>query len=160
MLFTIHDENTTSPTREPSLTLLTPDPNDTNPNIPVYLPHNLTAQEFLSLFPNPNDPSSEPAFTFPALSSWFSNLLDTLFLQNHTNHPFHKRPYKLRQLDVQAVDWFWRDKPNKEDKLGFMKIQAKIETDPYIHSGEDKERADWLPGAVFLRGGSVGVLVS
>lgn len=49
--------------------------------------------------------------------------------------------------------------PGKEDKLGFMKIQAKIETDKYVHEGEEKERADWLPGAVFLRGGSVAILV-
>lgn len=41
-----------------------------------------------------------------------------------------------------------------------MKIQARIETDPYVHDGENEARADWLPGAVFLRGGSVAILVS
>ncbi|KAF2624696.1 hypothetical protein BU25DRAFT_413242 [Macroventuria anomochaeta] len=40
-----------------------------------------------------------------------------------------------------------------------MKIQSKIETDPYVHDGEEKARADWIPGAVFLRGGSVAVLI-
>lgn len=65
----------------------------------------------------------------------------------------------LHEIDVQAVDWFWRDRPGHEDNLGFMKIQAKIETDAYIHTSEEKARADWLPGAVFLRGGSVGILV-
>jgi ADP-sugar diphosphatase len=50
--------------------------------------------------------------------------------------------------------------PGKENKLGFMKLQAKIETDAYVHDGENEARADWLPGAVFLRGGSVAIMVS
>lgn len=57
------------------------------------------------------------------------------------------------------MDWFWQNKPDKEDKLGFMKILAKVETDPYIHDGEEESRADGLPGAVFLRGGSVAILI-
>lgn len=86
--------------------------------------------------------------------------MENFRLQENESHPYHKYPYRLRELDIQAVDWFWRNVPGKEDKLGFMKIQSKIETDPYVHEGEEKERADWLPGAVFLRGGSVAILVS
>jgi hypothetical protein len=125
--------------------------------IPVYLPHNLTESEFLSLVPTS---SSNPAYTFPALQHWLTKLFQNFALQENTSHPYHKHPYKLRELDVQAVDWFWRNVLGKEDKLGFMKIQAKIENDPYVHDGEKNERADWLPGAVFLRGGSVAILVS
>ena len=106
--------------------------------------------------------SSEPkaAFTFPALDNWLSKLLHNFDLQQNEAHPFHKHPYKLRMLEIQAVDWFWRNRPGYEDKLGFMKIQSTIETDPYLHGGEDNPRADWIPGAIFLRGGSVAVLVS
>lgn len=124
--------------------------------IPVYLPHSLKESEFYSLLPGP---SSSPAFTFPALFNWLTKLLKDFKLQDNEDHPYHKHPYKLRELEVQAVDWFWRDVPGKEDKLGFMKLQAKIETDPYVHDGEEEARADWIPGAVFLRGGSVAILV-
>jgi ADP-sugar diphosphatase len=103
---------------------------------------------------------SGPAYTFPALQNWLARLLHNLKLQEDVSHPYHAHPYKLRELDVQAVDWFWRNVPGKEDKLGFLKLQAKIETDPYVHDNEEEARADWLPGAVFLRGGSVAILVT
>ena len=93
------------------------------------------------------------------MDDWLQKLLHNFDLQQHEAHPFHRHPYKLRRLEVQAVDWFWRGRPGHEDKLGFMKIQSKIETDPYIHDGEEKPKADWIPGALFLRGGSVAVLV-
>lgn len=160
MFAVVHTENAMRTHREPSLTLQEYKGQDLSPAVPVYLPHNITPHEFLSLFPRLCDPSSKPAFTFPALHNWFSRLIDNFKLQENEAHPFHKHPYKLREIDVQAVDWFWRNRPGHEDKLGFMKIQAKIETEPYIHENEDEARADWLPGAVFLRGGSVAVLVS
>lgn len=166
MFAIVHNNNPPPPgQREPCLTLHSCNDEDLTPPIKVYLPPTLTADEFLALFPTqqPNNPSSSkpPAFTFPALHNWFAKLHSNCKLQHHDeSHPFYKHPYKLREIDVQAVDWFWRNRPGgQEDKLGFMKIQAKIETDEYLHDGEEKERADWLPGAVFLRGGSVGVLV-
>lgn len=129
-----------------------------DPPVEVILPANLTTEEFNSLLTSPSNPKA--AFTFPALDNWLSKLLQNFDLQQDEAHPFHKHPYKLRMLEIQAVDWFWRGRPGHEDKLGFMKIQAKIETDAYVHDAEEKERADWIPGAVFLRGGSVAVLVS
>jgi ADP-sugar diphosphatase len=149
--------------RKPALTLDGFNSEQLHPSIPVYLPHNLTEDEFSRLLPSlggiaPQNP--DPAFTFPALSNWLSRLFKNFKLQDDESHPFHKHPYKLRELDVQSVDWFWRNRPGMEDKLGFMKIQAKIETDPYLHEGTGKEEFDWIPGAVFLRGGSVAILVS
>lgn len=129
-----------------------------NPPIEVSLPTGLTAAEFDRLLRS--DSNSEVAFTFPALDNWLTKLLHNFRLQQDKAHPFHKHPYKLNMIEVQAVDWFWRDRKGREDKLGFMKIQSKIETDPYIHDGEPEARADWIPGAVFLRGGSVALLVS
>jgi ADP-sugar diphosphatase len=142
--------------RSPCLTLTELQGQILDAAIPVYLPYSLKESEFYSLLPGP---SSSPAFTFPALLNWLTKLLKDFKLQDNENHPYHKHPYKLRELEVQAVDWFWRDIPGKEDKLGFMKLQAKIETDPYVHDGEEEARADWIPGAVFLRGGSVAILV-
>jgi hypothetical protein len=49
----------------------------------------------------------------------------------------------LRQIDIQAVDFF------RPGILGFVKFRAHVSTD----GGET------LPGSVFLRGGSVGILV-
>ncbi|KAH7374385.1 hypothetical protein BKA66DRAFT_496937 [Pyrenochaeta sp. MPI-SDFR-AT-0127] len=156
MFAVVHDEPPLRSRQGPSLTLHEYKGEELNPAIHVLLPHNLRAREFLNLFPKAN---SSPAYTFPALYNWVSRTLSNLTLQENESHPFRKHPYKLREIDVQSVDWFWRNRPGQDDKLGFMKIQAKIETDPYVHDGEKNERADWLPGAVFLRGGSVAILI-
>lgn len=123
----------------------------------MQLPLDLTVDEFAQLLPSQS--SQKPAYTFPALHNWLSRLLNNLQQQEDERHPYHKHPYHLREINIQSVDWFWRNRPGQEDKLGFMKIISKIETDSYIHEGEDKARPDWLPGAVFLRGGSVAMLV-
>ncbi|KAF1927497.1 uncharacterized protein M421DRAFT_421906 [Didymella exigua CBS 183.55] len=125
--------------------------------INVSLPDGFTAEKFDKLLTSESNPAA--AFTFPALDNWLAKLLQNFELQQNEAHPFHKHPYKLRMLDVQAVDWFWQGRPDQEDKLGFMKIQARIETDAYVHDGEERATADWIPGAVFLRGGSVAVLI-
>jgi ADP-sugar diphosphatase len=143
--------------RTPAFTLSKFQGQPLNPAIPVHLPPTLTEAEFHDLLPT--SPSAPPAYTFPALKNWLTTLIANFAIQEDDSHPYHKHPYKLCELDVQAVDWFWRGVPGKEDKLGFMKLQAKIETDPYVHADE-KVRIDWLPGAVFLRGGSVAILVS
>ncbi|KAF3036835.1 hypothetical protein E8E12_007283 [Didymella heteroderae] len=128
-----------------------------DPPINVSLPDNLTAEKFHKLLTSDLNP--KPAFTFPALDNWLAKLFQNFDLQKNEAHPFHKHPYKLRSLDVQAADWFWQGRPDYEDKLGFMKIQSKIETNAYVHDGEEKTSVDWIPGAVFLRGGSVAVLI-
>lgn len=97
--------------------------------IRVFLPSNLLEEQLLN---------------FPAFKDWLTRLLHNLGLQKNPNHTFHRKPYKVLEIDAQAADWF------TPEKLGFVKIQAKVQTD----SG------DWLPGCVFLRGGSVGILVS
>ena len=101
----------------------------------VTLPDNLTQDQLLS---------------FTAFKNWLSSLQNSLALQSDPSHDFHNDPFELLQIDVQSADWFggdhyWRSGP----KLGFVKLQADI-----------KSSSQWLPGAVFLRGGSVGMLVS
>lgn len=108
-------------------------PNST-PGCTVTLPHNLTQEQLLS---------------FKAFKEWHIALTHALSLQIQKSHTFNKNPYKLRSIDVQAADWFTKT------KLGFVKLQAEIKTDP-----TEDGKYDWLPGAVFLRGGSVAMLVS
>jgi ADP-sugar diphosphatase len=122
------------------------------PSTPVYLPHNLTEDQFLRLLPK--DPSTPPAYEFPALQNWLKKLVQNFKLQDNDDHPHYDHPFKLRSIDVQAVDWF------SKSRLGFMKIQAEITSDPYGREIGGKAASNWLPGAVFLRGGSVAVLVS
>ncbi|KAL8706165.1 MAG: hypothetical protein Q9201_000743 [Fulgogasparrea decipioides] len=87
--------------------------------------------------------SQEQLLSFPAFKTWISTLQHSLSIQQHKSHPFHTTPYKLRKIDVQSVDFFGGQ------RLGFVKLQAEV-------SNEDGEK---LPGSVFLRGGSVGMML-
>jgi len=99
-----------------------------NPPCTVNLPSDLTEQQLLK---------------FNAFKNWISTLQHSLSLQAAKEHTFHASPYKLRKIDVQAVDYFG------VERIGFIKLQAEVSND----EGEK------LPGAVFLRGGSVGMLL-
>lgn len=91
----------------------------------------------------PDNLSHQQLLEFPAFVDWHKATLHALALQSYPDHPFHAQPYRLRGIDVQSADWF------TSERLGFVKLKAEITTD----AGE------WIPGAVFLRGGSVGILV-
>jgi 8-oxo-dGTP pyrophosphatase MutT (NUDIX family) len=70
-------------------------------------------------------------------------LQSSLSLQiNDSKHEFHKSPYELREIKIQAIDRFGK-------RLGFVKLIATI-------TNSDGES---LPGSVFLRGPSVGMMV-
>lgn len=85
--------------------------------------------------------------TFPAYREWLNRFVYNLGLQYRQGHVFHSDPYRLLEIDIQAVTWFGSN-------IGFLKLQCEIK-----NSSSDNS-TNWLPGAVFLRGGSVGVLVS
>ena len=89
------------------------------------------------------DLSKDQLLSFPAFKTWISTLQHSLSLQNQKSHTFHSSPYVLRKIDVQSVDFFGGN------KLGFVKLKAEV-------SNSNGEK---LPGSVFLRGGSVGMLV-
>ena len=91
--------------------------------------------------------SREQLLSFPAFRIWFFTLQHSLSLQAHPSHEFNKSPYVLRKIDIQAVDYFGS---GNRKRLGFIKFKADVSND----SGES------LPGSVFLRGGSVAMLVS
>ncbi|KAI9840862.1 MAG: hypothetical protein M1838_003872 [Thelocarpon superellum] len=90
------------------------------------------------------DLSQEQLLAFPAFTRWLSTLQHSLSLQaSQPGHPFHPSPYHLRKITVQSVDRFGGK------RLGFVKLQAEV-------TNADGEK---LPGSVFLRGGSVGMMV-
>ncbi|KAJ5145978.1 uncharacterized protein N7515_000542 [Penicillium bovifimosum] len=59
------------------------------------------------------------------------------------SHEFHQDPYLLRKIDIQSIDRFGGG------RLGFVKLKAEVS------NGQGEK----LPGSVFLRGGSVGMLL-
>ena len=98
------------------------------PEVPVNLTSDLDKDQLLS---------------FPAFKTWINTLQHSLEIQKDKTHTFHSAPYKLRKIDIQAVDYFGGG------RVGFIKLKAEISND----NGEK------LPGSVFLRGGSVGMML-
>jgi ADP-sugar diphosphatase len=91
----------------------------------------------------PANLTEEQLFSFRPFKNWLSALQHALSLQDNDAHTFHAAPYKLRSITVQSVDFFTKE------RIGFMKLQSEITND----------NREWLPGAVFLRGGSVAMMV-
>ncbi|KAF2714751.1 NUDIX domain-containing protein [Pleomassaria siparia CBS 279.74] len=80
---------------------------------------------------------------FPAFYKWIKTLTHSLAMQYTENdHKFANDKYKLTAIEVQSTVWFTKT------KLGFLKIQATV-----------KNKGGEIPGAVFLRGGSVAMLM-
>lgn len=90
------------------------------------------------------DLSEDDLLAFPAFKIWITTLQHSLARQQNPSHEFHADPYILRKIDVQSIDRFGGG------RLGFVKLKADVSN----RAGEK------LPGSVFLRGGSVGMLVS
>lgn len=98
-------------------------------DVPVELPDGLTKDRLLGFHP---------------FNNWIKTLHNSLSLQRTvTSHPFHPDPYTLRSIKIQAYDMFG------SSRLGFLKLQSTITN----AAGES------LPGAVFLRGPAVAMLV-
>ncbi|KAH7037281.1 NUDIX domain-containing protein [Microdochium trichocladiopsis] len=98
-------------------------------NIPVSLADGLSPNTFAS---------------FKPFNKWLDQTTRSLALQaSNPDHPFHDDPYTLRSVTVQAFDMFGGS------RLGFVKMTADVRNG----AGES------LPGAVFLRGPSVAMLV-
>lgn len=98
------------------------------------------------------DITRQQLLEFPAFRTWQNTLKSSLGSQyTDPNHPFKLKPYTLRSVTVQSVDYFPPDPkfPNKPAKLGFVKISADVRN----------ENREYLPGIAFLRGGSVAMLM-
>ena len=88
--------------------------------------------------------SKDTLLGFPAFQTWLSTVQNSLERQHNARHEFHADPYVLRSINIQAVDFFGGG------RLGFVKMKADV----------SNSRGEGLPGSVFLRGGSVAMLVS
>ncbi|KAK4199850.1 putative hydrolase [Triangularia verruculosa] len=100
-----------------------------HPNIPITLPNGLKEDQVLNFHP---------------FNSWLSTLTTSLSKQTTSpSHPFHPSPYKLNSINIQSFDLFG------PTRVGFLKLQADVRND----------KDERLPGAVFLRGPSVAMLV-
>lgn len=89
------------------------------------------------------DLSQDQLLGFPAFKTWLATLQHSLSLQRQPNHTFHSSPYKLRKVTVQSCDFFGGG------QLGFVKLKAEVKND----------NGKGLPGSVFLRGGSVAMML-
>ncbi|KAF4553236.1 Hypothetical protein D9617_7g029630 [Elsinoe fawcettii] len=87
--------------------------------------------------------SQEQLLNFPAFKNWTSTLKKSLEQQSKKDHPFHNEPYQLKGIQIQAVDYFGGG------RVGFIKMKAEVKNDKDEH----------FPGSLFLRGGSVAMLV-
>ncbi|KAK7885372.1 hypothetical protein LTR67_010550 [Exophiala xenobiotica] len=101
------------------------------PKVQVKIPANVTREQLLSFIPFKN---------------WLETLQESMKLQSkEEEHPFHKSEerYTLRQIDVHAVEYFG-------SRIGFVLMETIVQNE-----------ADSRPlaGIVFLRGGSVAILM-
>lgn len=80
---------------------------------------------------------------FPAFDDWQRTLKESMRRQNYTTHTFNKFQYRLEKVLIQSFD----KKPN--GALIFVKLHATIKN----------KKNEYLPGVVFLRGGSVAILM-
>lgn len=84
---------------------------------------------------------------------WVKQLKTSLDLQkeeeenSEKRHPFHDDPYELKSIHIQAVDFFG-------SRIGFLKYRAIIQNER-----GNKGKPMQLPGSIFMRGGSVGMLM-
>jgi ADP-sugar diphosphatase len=116
---------------------------------PIYIKPNPTKMSTFKI-PGSNlqintipDLTQEDLHSFLAFKTWLNTLQQSLKRQENPSHEFHHDPYILRKIDIQSVDRFGT-------RLGFIKLKAEV----------SNGRGETLPGSVFLRGGSVGMLVS
>ena len=93
---------------------------NSKPEVPVHLTSDISQEQLLS---------------FPAFRTWISTLQHSLSTQQHKSHTFHSTPFRLREIEIQCVDFFGRE------RIGFIKLKVEVSND----NGEK------LPGSVFVR---------
>lgn len=91
--------------------------------------------------------TKEKVLGFTAFQNWIGTLQTSLRRQGSTTHTFANGPYYLRWIQIQAFDEF-EIKGTK--RVLFIKLFAQVTT-------ESEE--EFLPGVVFLRGGSDAILM-
>jgi 8-oxo-dGTP pyrophosphatase MutT (NUDIX family) len=107
--------------------------------MPTFYLHSVTPAVSVELTANLTE---EQLMSSLAFNQWLDTLKASLALQSTPGHPFYGAPYSLRSIKIQSVDFFG-------PRIGFLKLSADI-------SNSNGER---LPGIMFLRGGSVAMLM-
>ncbi|PWW79065.1 hypothetical protein C7212DRAFT_350277 [Tuber magnatum] len=93
------------------------------------------------------DLTREQLLKFHPFSSWLSKLQHSLALQSSSSdHPFHREEYSLKSITIQSVDFFGS---GDRKRIGFIKLLTSVEN----------PKGESIPGSVFLRGGSVAILL-
>ncbi|KAF4635807.1 hypothetical protein G7Y89_g2289 [Cudoniella acicularis] len=91
--------------------------------------------------------SKDELLKYKPFLKWLETLKSSLSLQYKLDveplHPFHNDPYTLREIHIQAVDYFG-------ERIGFIKLDAVL---------ENGKSSVGLPGKIFMRGGSVAMLM-
>jgi 8-oxo-dGTP pyrophosphatase MutT (NUDIX family) len=138
----LRDAKPHSESGEPAVEFESFDLRDFNPPVAVTLARDL-----------------DPKFNKPLLLAyepfvgWVEQLKRSLDLQTKEDknsgerHPFHDDPYELKSIHIQAVDFFG-------PRIGFLKYKAIIQ-----NKTGNKGQPMQLPGSIFMRGGSVGMLM-
>jgi ADP-sugar diphosphatase len=103
----------------------------------------LSGYSSLIHIPSTLDITTDELFEFRAFRDWLNALKIELDSQVQADHPFHHSPYALRSITIQSVDRF------SATRIGFVKLVSDIRN-------KDNKA---LPGVVFLRGGSVAILM-
>jgi 8-oxo-dGTP pyrophosphatase MutT (NUDIX family) len=90
--------------------------------------------------------TKEKVLGFTAFQNWITTLQASLKRQSFTTHTFAEDHYFLRWIKIQAFDEF---EIKGVKRVLFIKLFAEVTTDNH----------EYLPGVVFLRGGSVAILM-
>lgn len=85
---------------------------------------------------------------FPGFDTWQKTLKSSLKKQKFSDHEFNRNPYDLKAVEIQSYDFTW-DPKTKSHRLLFIKLNTRVEN----------PRGEIIPAVVFLRGGSVAVLI-
>src|SRR5579871_4032345 len=93
------------------------------------------------------DLDEEALISFKAFADWLNALTENLALQHHSSHTFHSDPWILHEVKIHHVAKFG------PSRIGFMTIEA------IMRKSSDPEKPTSLDRVVFLRGGSVAVLM-
>ena len=93
------------------------------------------------------DVDEKALIRFKAFRDWLNGLKKNLGLQYHSGHTFHSDPWILYEVKIHHVVKF------APSRIGFMTIEA------IMRKSSDPEKPTSLDRVVFLRGGSVAVLM-
>jgi hypothetical protein len=92
---------------------------------------------------HPPDITKDQIINFSAFKTWSNTLKSSLKRQKFNDHEFHEFPYSLKAIKIQSHDVL------PSQRVLFIKFLAIVEN----------SRKESIPGVVFLRGGSVAVLI-